>query len=126
MVLTATSYQIDHVSVIRLTGALTTTSLSALEATLGELEPTLARLLRLHTEALVIDLSAVTVCDRFGLGILSTIGRAATRAGVPPRLAAASREVRTQVYRSGLRGEIPMFATTGGAIRGDPQDLVPG
>jgi anti-anti-sigma factor len=115
MGLTWSIYQAHSAQVLALTGDLT-------QNTVLQLEIQLAQLLTLGGTILVIDLTAIRVCDHAGLAMLEGCRRAAVVAGVDMRLAAPSTAAGHALRSAGLMDAIAVFRSVDAAARGDVLD----
>ncbi|MGC9665058.1 STAS domain-containing protein [Planosporangium sp. 12N6] len=111
------TYEVHGTPVLALTGKLGASTVLAVE-------PELAWLLAGDRSVLVVDLSAVAVCDSAGAAMLDACDRAASAAGIELRLAAPSPAVCDALHAWGLTSRPRTYHSVDDAVRADARDLL--
>jgi anti-sigma B factor antagonist len=105
----------EGVTVVRLSGEL------GVDTTLP-LQQTLEALAEQRAYRVVVDLSELAFCDSIGLSSFVEAHRRSTAAGGWVRLAAPTPFLLRVLGVVGLLDRLPVYATVGGALRGDETD----
>jgi anti-sigma B factor antagonist len=91
-------------------------------ATVSLLEGPLALHLAVRPPVLVLDLTALHVCDATGAAMISAAAGAGRDCGVAVVLAAAPPAVVRALEIAGVLDTVPMYRTVSGATRQDPYE----
>jgi anti-anti-sigma factor len=94
------------------------------DGTTARVERVLAGILVAPEPRLVLDVSAVTVCDTAGAALLVSVADLARDRGGELRLAAPSPAIRSWLHVAAGMSGIAVFGTVDGALEADPRDLL--